>query len=337
MSSNKFLRNLLVGGALAAGAAAWAIKPRSFTDKQHNYVPAVPDVWYAHRGLHDAGSGLTPQYAVESGEYVARARTMAMKAGYGDPSVTTAIAPENSLAAFAAAAEAGYGIELDLQLSADGQVVVLHDPDLKRVAGDPRRVAELTYAELTGIALFGNDAPGTAVASAPASVAPSGYFQHVPLFSDVLRVVAGRVPLIVEYKFDDNAVFGPREEELMEKGDALLQAYDGPYVIESFNPRAVEWYKEHRPEVCRGQLSWPAEVNGEGGVAEWAAGLLVFDFLSRPDFVAYDWKGGNSPQVRAARAMGATAVSWTVRSSDELAQCDDWFDRHIFEAFVPVR
>lgn len=339
MSSNTFLRNLLVGGALAAGAAAWAIKPRSFTDKQRNYVPAVPDVWYAHRGLHDAGSGLTEQYAIESGEYVARARRMAMKAGYGDPSVTTAIAPENSLAAFAAAAEAGYGIELDLQLSADGQVVVLHDPDLKRVAGDPRRVAELTYDELTRIPLFGSDAPGAAVA-APASAesaAPSGYFQHVPLFADVLRVVAGRVPLIVEYKFDDNAAFGPREEELMEKGDALLQAYDGPYVIESFNPRAVEWYKEHRPEVCRGQLSWPAEVNGEGGVAEWAAGLLVFDFLSRPDFVAYDWKGGNSPQVRAARAMGATAVSWTVRSSDELAQCDDWFDRHIFEAFVPER
>lgn len=342
MSSNTFLRNVLIGGAVAAGAAAWAIKPRSFTDKQHNYVPAVPHAWYAHRGLHDAGSGLTEQYAIESGEYVARARRMAMKAGYGDPTVTTSIAPENSLAAFAAAAEAGYGIELDLQLTKDGQVIVVHDPDLKRVAGDPRRVADLTYDELTRIPLFGNDAPGTAVASPrPESddrgATPTGYFQHVPLFSDVLRVVAGRVPLIVEYKFDDNAVFGPREEELMEKGDALLQAYDGPYVIESFNPRAVEWYKEHRPEVCRGQLSWPAKVDGKGGVAEWAAGLLVFDFLSRPDFVAYDWSGGNSPQVRLARAMGATAVSWTVRSSDELAQCDDWFDRHIFEAFVPER
>ncbi|NEG89481.1 glycerophosphodiester phosphodiesterase family protein [Bifidobacterium aerophilum] len=348
MASNKFLRNVLLGGAVAAGAAAWAIKPRSFTDKQHNYVPSVPDVWYAHRGLHDAGSGLTEQYAIESGEYVARARRMAMKAGYGDPSVTTSIAPENSLAAFAAACEAGYGIELDLQLTKDGQVIVVHDPDLKRVAGDPRRVADLTYDELTRIPLFPNDAPGTAVASElpgaddPASVTtpanpPAGYYQHVPLFEDVLRVVAGRVPLIVEYKFDDNAVFGPREEELMEKGDALLQSYDGAYVIESFNPRAVEWYKDHRPEVCRGQLSWQPKINGEGGVPEWAAGLLVFDFLSRPDFVAYDWTGGNSPQVRLARAMGATAVSWTVRSSDELAQCDDWFDRHIFEAFVPER
>ncbi|MBW3079464.1 glycerophosphodiester phosphodiesterase family protein [Bifidobacterium simiiventris] len=347
MASNTFLKHLLVGGAVAAGAAAWAIKPRSFTDKQHNYVPSVPDVWYAHRGLHDAGSGLTPQYAIESGEYVARARRMAMKAGYGDPSVTTSIAPENSLAAFAAAAEAGYGIELDLQLSADGQVIVVHDPDLLRVAGDPRRVADLTYDELTRIPLFPNDAPGTAVASElpgaddPATVTtpanpPAGYYQHVPLFLDVLRVVAGRVPLIVEYKFDDNAAFGSREEELMEKGDALLQAYDGAYVIESFNPRAVEWYKNHRPEVCRGQLAGGVTLE-EDGWLECVAGLLIFDWMSRPDFVAYDWHGGNYPQVRASRAMGATAVSWTVRSSDELAQCDDWFDRHIFEAFVPER
>ena len=310
-------------------------------------MPSIPDVWYAHRGLHDAGSGLTAQYAVESGEYVALARRMAIKAGYGDASVSGPIAPENSLASFAAACEAGYGIELDLQLTADDQVVVVHDPDLMRVAGDPRRIADLTYDELTRIPLFPNDASGAAVASAlpgsddPESMAtplnaPSGYYQHVPLFSDVLDVVAGRAPLIVEYKFDDNSAWGPRDEELMEKGDALLQAYDGPYVVESFNPAAVHWYADHRPEVCRGQLAWGPSLE-EAGLKEWAAGLLIFDWISRPDFIAYDWSGGNSPQMRLARAMGAVPVSWTVRSSDELAQCDDWFDHHIFEAFVPDR
>lgn len=347
MASNKFLKKILIGGALTAGAAAWAIKPRSFSDKQRNFVPSIPDVWYAHRGLHDAGSGLTAQYAVESGEYVALARRMAIKAGYGDASVSGPIAPENSLASFAAACEAGYGIELDLQLTADDQVVVVHDPDLMRVTGDPRRIADLTYDELTRIPLFPNDASGAAVASAlpgsddPESMAtplnaPSGYYQHVPLFSDVLDVVAGRAPLIVEYKFDDNSAWGPRDEELMEKGDALLQAYDGPYVVESFNPAAVHWYADHRPEVCRGQLAWGPSLE-EAGLKEWAAGLLIFDWISRPDFIAYDWSGGNSPQMRLARAMGAVPVSWTVRSSDELAQCDDWFDHHIFEAFVPDR
>ena len=201
--SKSFVNKALLGGAVAAGAAVWAIAPRTFSDKRRNYVPSIPDVWYAHRGLHDAGSGLTAQYANESGEYVALARRMAMKAGYGSPSVTGAIAPENSLAAFAAACEAGYGIELDLQMTADGEIVVVHDGDLMRVAGDPRRIADLTYDELTRIPLFPTDAPGAAVAAPlPGSLenpplvttpdsAPEGYFQHVPLFADVLKVVAG--------------------------------------------------------------------------------------------------------------------------------------------------
>ena len=158
--SSSFFKKALIGGAVAAGAAVWAIAPRTFSDKRRNYVPAIPDVWYAHRGLHDAGSGLTAQYAAESGEYVALARRMAMKAGYGNPSVLGSIAPENSLAAFAAACEAGYGIELDLQMTADGEVVVVHDDDLMRVAGDPRRIKDLTYDELTRIPLFPTDAPG---------------------------------------------------------------------------------------------------------------------------------------------------------------------------------
>ena len=346
MSSSKLFRNLIIGGAAAAGAAAWALAPRSFSDKRRNFVPAIPDVWYAHRGLHDAGSGLTPQYATESGDYVALARRMAAKAGYGSEAEPGPIAPENSLASFAAACEAGYGIELDIQLTMDGQVVVVHDPDLKRVAGDPRLIEDLTYDELTRIPLYPTAKPGDAEAAplpgaddrpplvVTPSPAPEGYYQHVPLFVDVLNVVDGRAPLIVEYKFTDNRTWDARCDELMEKGHALLAEYDGPYVIESFHPGAVHWYKQHHPEVNRGQLSWPAEID-ENGVAEWAAGLLAFDWLSRPDFVAYDWHGGALPQVKLARAMGASAVSWTVRSHDELAECEGYFDHHIFEAFVP--
>ena len=339
--SKSFVNKALLGGAVAAGAAVWAIAPRTFSDKRRNYVPSIPDVWYAHRGLHDAGSGLTAQYANESGEYVALARRCALRAGYGTADFSGSIAPENSLAAFAAACEAGFGIELDVQLTKDGRVVVVHDDNLLRVAGDPRKIADLTYEELSRIPLFPAPAkPGDAEAApvadpvAAAQFAPQGYYQHVPLFVDVLRVIAGRVPVIVEYKFTDNAAWGERADELMEKGDQLLQAYDGPYVIESFHPGAVNWYKEHRPEVCRGQLAEPASLTGTGA-KEWLAGLLAFDWISRPDFVAFDWHGGPSPQLRAARWMGAIPVSWTVRSADELAECDQYFDRHIFESFVP--
>lgn len=333
------LRRVLTGATVVGGAAVWAVAPRLPRNRWRHGVPEVPRVWYAHRGLHDAGSGLTPRYASGSAEYVALARRMAIQAGYGADSADddAPIAPENSLAAFAAACEAGYGIELDLQLSADDQVVVVHDPDLRRVAADSRRVADLTYDELRSIPLFpGPSAFGDAVASSGvgSSSASSGTFQHVPLLSDVLRVVDGRVPLIVEYKFTDNTRWSDRCELLMEKGDALLRAYEGPYVVESFHPKAMGWYRRHRPEVDRGQLSCRGDLRREG-IVVWAAGLLAFDWLSRPDFIAYDWVGGRDPSVVLARRLGATTVSWTVRSPEELATCGAWFDRHIIEAFVP--
>ena len=127
----------------------------------------------------------------------------------------------------------------------------VHDADLLRVAGDPRRIEDLTYDELARIPLFPNGESGDlkaeplpgADANPPLvvtpSAAPKGYYQHVPLFSDVLDVVAGQAPLIVEYKFSNNRAWDERSEELMEKGHALLEAYDGPYVIESFHPGAV--------------------------------------------------------------------------------------------------
>ena len=350
MSAGKFFNRVAVGSAVVAGATAWAIAPRTFGDKRRNFVPVVPDVFYAHRGLHDAGSGLTEQYAATSGEYIALARRSALKAGYATSRTTGPIAPENSLAAFAAAAEAGYGIELDIQLSRDGQVVVVHDGNLLRVAGDPRAVSELTYDELTRIPLFAKETsqPGDAKAQPlpgatqdPAGIttpakAPRGYYQHVPLFSDVLQVVGGRVPLIVEYKFNDFD-WDERHEELLSKGNALLQAYEGPFVIESFHPGAVNWYKEHEPQVNRGQLAAEEKfsVTDIDALRHWAAGRLLFNWLSRPDFVAYDWHGGNSPQVRVTRALGAVPVSWTVRSQEELDEAEPQFDRHIFEAFVP--
>ena len=203
------LKKALIGGAVAAGLGVWAVAPRTFNNKRKNFVPTLPDVLYAHRGLHDAGSGLSQQHAGESGEYIALARRMALRAGYGSIDEPGPLAPENSLAAFAAAAEAGYGIELDVQLTLDNKAVVCHDPDLLRVAGDPRNIRDLAYDELVRIPLFPTAAPGAEVSPllpgatenpplvTTPSQAPAGYYQHVPLLEDVLRVVDGRVPIIV--------------------------------------------------------------------------------------------------------------------------------------------
>ncbi|GAA6122100.1 glycerophosphodiester phosphodiesterase family protein [Bifidobacterium psychraerophilum] len=354
MSFGKNVRRLALFGAAAAGLGTWALAPRGPRGRSNALVTAtpggvpgqeiyengpIPSVYYAHRGLHDSGSGLTAGYLSESVDYVTLAREMAAKAGYGDVNSKGAIAPENSLAAFAAACEAGFGIELDLQLSKDGHVVVVHDDDLARVAGVNRRISDLTYAQLCRIPLFPSPAKaGDSHVEQVTDVIPeaaedSGYAQYVPLLTEVLDVVDGRVPLIIEYKMGDDF-----DEELMKRADAILQGYQGPYVIESFNPLAVNWYRLHRPEVCRGQLSAPeqASFKGVADVQHWLAGKLMFNWLGRPDFIAYDWHGGDSLPVTTARSLGAITVSWTVRSSAEQEASDPYFDYMIFESFVPL-
>lgn len=361
MGLKRFMKRSTALAATGAGLAAWAMMPRNKESRRVARACDMPDVYYAHRGLHDAGSGLTKGYAQTSGGYVALARTLADKAGFGSADSPFPIAPENSLAAFAAACEAGYGIELDIQLTADGEVVVVHDADLRRVAGDPRRIEDLTYDELRSIPLFPDPAkPGDSKVNVEkeagtvsgmesegshevdsskesADFQGAGTFQHVPLFSEVLDLVAGRVPIIVEYKIHHED-WWTYEEELMAKGDALLEAYEGAYAIESFNPMVLRWYRQHRPEVCRGQLAVDSDFKQDlkqRRMKRWFAGKLLFDFVGRPDFVAYEWHGGTRFQLRTAGEFGAMPVSWTIRSADELAEASRSFDRHIFESFVP--
>ena len=138
--------------------------------------------------------------------------------------------PENSAAAFARAAEAGYGVELDVQLSKDGQVVVFHDDTLDRVCGVHARVDELDYSELSGLSLCGSR-------------------EHIPLFSDVLKIINGRGPIICELKS------GKHNRELCEKTYRLISSYPGDICIESFDPTIVAWFRFHAPDIVRGQLA----------------------------------------------------------------------------------
>ena len=195
--------------------------------------------------------------------------------------------PENSLKAFELAAAAGYGIELDVQLSSDGQVVVFHDADLERVCGVKGKVEDRTFAELQELRLLGTD-------------------EKIPLFTDVLAVVRGRGPLIVELKN------GTRNTELCEKTYAILKEYKGDYCIESFNPVIVAWFRKNAKEVLRGQLAAPVPEY-EGEVKKFTAYLLshtLLNFLSRPQFIAYKI-GRRPPSVRLSCLLGAMNVGWT--------------------------
>ncbi len=215
---------------------------------------------------------------------------------------------ENSLTAFARAAAAGYGIELDVQFSRDGQIVVFHDDTLTRVCGKEARVDEVDYAELRGLCL--GETKDT-----------------VPLFADVLETVGGRVPIIVELKN------GRRNKELCRRTLAMLRAYSGAYCVESFNPFIVAWFRFHAPEVLRGQLAQPPSLYKKEGFSAATGRLLgnvFFNFAARPHFIAY--RIGEKPRtVRFAERLGAMRVAWTARAPGAGAGAD----AVIFEHYRP--
>ena len=216
--------------------------------------------------------------------------------------------PENSLKAFSLAVEAGYGMELDVRLSRDGQVVVFHDDTLDRACGVASRVDELDWAELQKLSLFGTE-------------------ERIPLFSEVLELVDGRVPLIVELKT------GPWKNALCEKTWALLRVSSGAYCIESFDPLIVAWFRFHAPTVLRGQLTQLPEDYVRAGRKITEAVVLgntLLNVAARPQFIAHRI-GPKSACVRFAEALGAMPVGWTSHSRDSEAGRD----AVIFEYYKP--
>lgn len=218
--------------------------------------------------------------------------------------------PENSIAAFKSAVEEGYGIELDVQLTSDGYVVVFHDGDLKRMCGDSREVKDVTFDELQTMRLAGTD-------------------EKIPLFSEVLRVIGGKVPLVVELKV------GNRPVELSKKTYAFLKDYVGDVCIESFNPFIVAWFRFNAPELFRGLLAQRPEDYKENGVntaGGFVLGNNLLNPICRPEFIAY--KIGPQPWfVRLTQALGAMKVGWTGKSEE----CESGKDAIIFEHYRPKR
>lgn len=215
--------------------------------------------------------------------------------------------PENSLPAFEAAARIGYGVELDVHLTKDGQLVVFHDDDLMRLCGVPGRIEDKTYAELSELRLHGTE-------------------NYIPLFTEVLAVIANRCPMIVELKRGD------RNKELCRKTRDMLREYGGRYCIESFDPRIVFWFRLHAPEMLRGQLSAPAkEFEGEiSKLSAFALSHVLTNFLTRPHFIAYQI--GRKPlTVHLCEALGAMRVAWTSLEW----KTEEKYDAVIFQFYRP--
>ena len=216
--------------------------------------------------------------------------------------------PENSLAAFRRAVENGYGIELDVHLTADDALCVFHDDDLKRMCGVPGRPEEKPYAELAALHLAGTE-------------------ETIPLLSDVLAVMDGRAPIILEIKRGD------RNDRLCGLVHDTLRDYRGDVCIESFDPFIVRWWRKNAPEYLRGQLGAPYAVmkDGTGKLNAFLLSRLLTNCLARPEFIAYGLNGKKHLTARLSEALGGMRVAWT--SHDEKAESTN--DAVIFEHYRP--
>lgn len=262
----------------AAGAWCLALRPRV----NHPGWDALGAVRYAHRGLHDLDAGR----------------------------------PENSLAAFRAAAELGFGAELDLHLMADGKLAVVHDSDLSRVCGKRVLIEDLTAEDLLDYPL-----QGTA--------------ETIPLFEDVLALFEGRTPLIVELKVERN-----NANALTDAAMALLQNWHGTFCVESFHPGVLLRLKERYPNVIRGQLSQNFMRDSQAGGLSLPVRFVMTNLLStgltKPDFIAYHWKDRGNVSLRLMRKLFSVhEAAWTVRDRETMELLESDGAAVIFEQFVP--
>lgn len=220
--------------------------------------------------------------------------------------------PENSLPAFRRAAEAGIAIELDVQLSADGEVFVFHDYNLKRMCGKDMLLSDTPADVLKNTHLAGTE-------------------HTIPTFAEVLSAVAGRVPLLIELKGEDfNTALCP-------KVAALLDTYAGEWCVESFNPILLRWFRKHRKNAVRGLLvtNLLKEKKSGSRLANFMLSAEWLNFLCRPAFIAYDGRYPGSVARKLNHARGAFLCVYTVNDPEKFKEYLKNGEYPIFEHFVP--
>lgn len=221
--------------------------------------------------------------------------------------------PENSMPAFERAADQGYAIELDVHLTKDKKLVVFHDDSLMRICSIHGTCERMNAKDLMRLPLSHTE-------------------YHMPLLKDVLRLVNGRVPLLIELKLPSVST------EICGYVYELMKEYRGTYLIESFNPLGLRKYKKLDPDAIVGQLSgkYTARDHLNPLIALLSSSLLV-NALSRPDFVAYNFRTSDAFGFYLNQYLFRIPVfAWTVRTSDEFRKCRHSFDGIIFEKFLPA-
>lgn len=225
--------------------------------------------------------------------------------------------PENSMSAIRAAIDAGYGIEIDLQISSDGQAMVFHDYTLARLTHAEGLVNARSAAELSQIALKDS-------------------FDSIPTLQQVLDTVAGQVPLLLELK-DQDGQLGPKVGPLEKATAQAIAGYNGPLALMSFNPHSVAKLAELCPEVPRGLVTAsfqpPLLPDLHPSVRDHLVTIPDYDRCGA-SFISHQVTDLTNPRVAALKAQGANVLCWTVKSPEVEAQAREIAENITFEQYL---
>lgn len=216
--------------------------------------------------------------------------------------------PENSMKAFKRAIDNNYIIELDAHLLKDGNVVVFHDDNLKRLTGIDKLIKNTTYDEIKKLKIYNTD-------------------QTIPLLTDVLKLVNCKVPLLIEIKYDVKT--GLLEKKLIE----ILQNYRGLYAFQSFSPFSLYYLKKHCSNISRGLLVSNFKNDRINIIKKILLKNMVFNFLAKPDFISVNYKYVSNKKIQKLRNK-KLILTWTIRNKDDYNNVKELCDNYIFENIV---
>jgi glycerophosphoryl diester phosphodiesterase len=219
--------------------------------------------------------------------------------------------PENSIAAISLAMEKGYGIELDINVLKDGTVVVFHDNNLKRLVGKDAYLKDLSVEDLRGLRILNTE-------------------EKIPTLSEVLQLVNGKVPLLIELKpLGDNKL-------LCEKFIDTISGYKGKYAIHSFNPYIIYWFKKNHPSIIRGQITeFFRDDLKMKKITKYLMKTMFFNMFTKPDFINYGIQDLPNKYCDRVYKKGMCVISYASKNQKEFDTVKQHYDNSVFEFFIP--
>ena len=212
---------------------------------------------------------------------------------------------ENTMLAFKKAMECEYIIELDVHAIKDSTVVVFHDDNIKRLTGIDKKLRNCTYKEIKDIKLDKTN-------------------ETIPTLNEVLKYINGKVPVIIELKYDTR--LGILEKQVMN----ILKEYKGEYAIQSFNPLSIAWVRYKQPQVIRGQIASEFVNEKMSFLKRMFLKNMLFNFISNPDYISYSIENANEEKILKLKKK-YLMLGWTIKNKEEFNKYKDIYDNLICE------